>query len=313
MRTASVGPGLGSDAEIERELASWGDVIEYERPADVIESAARSLADGAVIGWAQGRSEYGPRALGNRSILADARPGGNKDRINAMVKKREAYRPFAPAVTAEAATRYFDLPDTVANYEFMSFVVDVRPERRAELEAVTHVDGSARVQIVDAAVSRRFHRLIQRFGDLTGTPVLLNTSFNNYAEPIVQTVRDALTCYLTTELDILFVEDFLIRRRPGPPRPFGGLVVHLRSVARLAKRIRTIRTGVRETCYEIYLEHPGGSHAEVTDRVFAMLEVADGTRTLDELAAATGVLVEKVMEELYGLWQQRFFHLLPRA
>jgi decarbamoylnovobiocin carbamoyltransferase/7-O-carbamoyltransferase len=279
----------------------------------VIETAARLLADGAVIGWAQGRSEYGPRALGNRSILADPRPSANKDRINAMVKKREAYRPFAPAVTAEAAGRYFNLPDTVANYEFMSFVVDVRPERRAELGAVTHVDGSARVQIVDADASHRFHRLIERFGDLTGTPVLLNTSFNNFAEPIVQTVRDALTCYLTTELDFLFVEDFLIRRRPGPLRPLGRLVVHLRPVARLAKRVRMIRTGLRETCYEIYLEHPGGSRTEVTDRIFAILEAADGTLTLDELAATAGVLVENVTEELYGLWQQRFFHLLPRA
>jgi decarbamoylnovobiocin carbamoyltransferase/7-O-carbamoyltransferase len=313
MRTASVGPDLGSDSEIERELAGWGDVIEYERPADVVESAAHLLADGAVIGWAQGRSEYGPRALGNRSILADARPGANKDRINAMVKKRESYRPFAPAVTAEAAEQYFDLPDTAANYDFMSFVVDVLPDRRAELGAVTHVDGSARVQIVDAAASPRFHRLIQRFGEITGTPVVLNTSFNNFAEPIVQTVRDALTCYLTTELDVLVVEDFLVHRRPGPPRPFGGLVLQLRPVARVSKRIRTVRTGVRETCHELYLDHPAGSRTEVTDRVFALLEAADGTQTLDELAAVTGVPLDGAMDELYGLWQQRFFHLLPRA
>lgn len=311
MRTASVGPDLGTSAQIERELSGWHDLIEYEQPPDIVESAARLLVNGAVLGWAQGRSEYGPRALGNRSILADARPGGNKDRINAMVKKREAYRPFAPAVTSEAAALYFDLPETLANYDFMSFVVDVREERRTELGAVTHVDGSARLQIVDPVANPRFHALIRRFGELTGTPVLLNTSFNNNAEPIVQTVRDAVTCYLTTELDYLCIENFLIRRRPGCSRGFGHLVLRFRPVTRLAKRIRTTRTGVREVIHEVYLEHTGGSRAEVTAPVFALLEAADGVRTLKELASDANGLPDEIMEELYSLWQQRFFTLHP--
>src|SRR6185437_6419845 len=146
----------------------WGDLIEYEKPADIVKTAAGLLADGAVLGWAQGRSEYGPRALGNRSILADARPAGNKDRINAMVKKREAFRPFAPAVISDAAATYFVLPKTAADYEFMSFVVDVREERTAELGAVTHIDGTARVQIVDPVANERFYELIRDFGELTG-------------------------------------------------------------------------------------------------------------------------------------------------
>jgi predicted NodU family carbamoyl transferase len=311
MRTASVGPDLGTSVEIERELIGWSDLIEYEQPADVVESAAQLLADGAVIGWAQGRSEYGPRALGNRSILADARPGGNKDRINAMVKKREAYRPFAPAVTEDAATSYFDLPETLANYDFMSFVVDVREERRAELGAVTHVDGSARVQIVDPVANSQFYALIRRFGELTGTPVLLNTSFNNNAEPIVQTVHDAVTCYLTTELDFLFIENFLVRRSPGRGRGFERLVLRFRPVTRLAKLIRATRTGAREIVYEIYLDHPGGLRAEVTAAAFALLESADGVRTLEELASGTGGLPDELKDEFFGLWQQRFFTLLP--
>lgn len=311
MRTASVGPDLGTTAQIERELSGWRDLIEYEQSPDIVESAARLLVNGAVLGWAQGRSEYGPRALGNRSILADARPSGNKDRINAMVKKREAYRPFAPAVTSEAAALYFDLPETVANYDFMSFVVGVREEQRTLLGAVTHIDGSARLQIVDPDTNPRFHALIRRFGDLTGTPVLLNTSFNNNAEPIVQTVRDALTCYLTTELDYLCIEDFLIRRRPGCSRAFDHLVLRFRPVTRLAKRIRTTRTGAREVIHEVYLDHTGGSSAEVTAPVFALLEAADGVRTLSELASDANGLPDEVKDELYGLWQQRFFTLGP--
>ena len=141
----------------------------------------------------------------------------------------------------------------------MSFVVNVRNERRAELGAVTHIDGSARVQIVDPVANARFYALIQRFGELTGTPVLLNTSFNNNAEPIVQTVQDALTCYLTTGLDFLIIEDFLIRRRPGCARAFGRLVPRMRPVTRLAKRIRTMRTGIREIRHEVYLEYSGGA------------------------------------------------------
>ena len=147
MRSACVGPDLGTTAEIEKELGAWTELIEWEQPADIVECAAGLLAEGAVLGWAYGPSEYGPRALGNRSILADARPSENKQRINSMIKKRESYRPFAPVVTASAAADYFDLPETLANYDFMSFCVNVREHRRAELGAVTHIDGSARVQL----------------------------------------------------------------------------------------------------------------------------------------------------------------------
>jgi decarbamoylnovobiocin carbamoyltransferase/7-O-carbamoyltransferase len=155
--------------------------------------------------------------------------------------------------------------------------------------------------------------LIRKFGELTGTPVLLNTSFNNNAEPIVQTVPDALTCYLTTELDFLIIGNFLVRRRPGSPRAFEHLVLRCRPVTRLAKRIRSTRSGIREILHEIYLEHAAGPRAEVTASAFALLEAADGLRTLEELAKDTGGLTDEVKDELYGLWQQRFFTLLPAS
>jgi predicted NodU family carbamoyl transferase len=313
MRSASVGPDLGTTTQIEKELAAWGALIEYEQPADIVDSCARLLADGAVLGWAHGRSEYGPRALGNRSILADARPSENKQRINAMVKKREAYRPFAPVVTEEAAMTYFELPETRANYDFMSFVVDVRKDRREELGAVTHIDGSARVQVIDRASNERYYRLIQRFGALTGTPVLLNTSFNNNAEPIVQSVHDAVTCFLTTELDFLVVEDFLIRRRPGALRAMDELVPRFRPVTRLARRIRVRPTGVREDVHEIYLDHTDGPRAEISPTVFALLEAADGVRTLSSLAINPADLSDETRAELYRLWQDRFFVLKPEG
>jgi predicted NodU family carbamoyl transferase len=311
LNSASLGPGLGTAAEIEKELAGWDDLVEYERPADIVESAAELLADGSVLGWAHGRSEYGPRALGNRSILADARPSENKLKINSMVKKRESYRPFAPVVTPEAAEAYFDLPETRANYDFMSFVVNVREDRREELGAVTHVDGTARLQVIDPSSNQRFYRLVRRFGELTGVPVLLNTSFNNNAEPIVQSVHDALTCFLTTELDVLVIEDFLVRRRQDHSLAFGSLTLRFRPFTRLAKRSRMTPAGTQEVVCEIYLDYPKGPRAAISAASFALLEVADEVRCLDALAETTGGLSAEVRRELYSLWQERFFILRP--
>jgi predicted NodU family carbamoyl transferase len=313
LRSACLGPDLGTTAEIEKELDAWTELIEWELSANIVECAAGLLAEGAVLGWACGPSEYGPRALGNRSILADARPSENKQRINSMIKKRESYRPFAPVVTASAAADYFDLPETLANYDFMSFCVNVREHRRAELGAVTHIDGSARVQIIDPVSNERFHNLVRRFGELTGTPVLLNTSFNNNAEPIIQTVQDALTCFLTTELDFLVIEDFLIRRRSGHELALDDMIVKFRPVTRLVKRNRQTLAGVREVTLEIYLDHPKGSHAEVSPAAYALLEAADGVQTIESLADAVGGLTTEVRRELFALWQQRFFALRPRA
>lgn len=312
LRSASLGPSLGEAAQIKETLESWRALIDFEYAADVVESAAGLLAAGAVLGWAQGESEFGPRALGNRSIVADARPSENRRKINAMVKKRESFRPFAPVVTPEAAHDYFDLPKTSADYDFMSFVVDVRESRREELGAVTHVDGTARLQIVDPATNERFHRLIERFGELTGTPVLLNTSFNNNAEPIVQTVEDVLTCFLTTGLDALVIEDFLIRRRSERPLAFDDFVLRFRPVTRLARSFRLTADGEREVVREIYLDYSTGPRAEISPEVHALLEAVDGSSTVSSLASRAGVILnDDVRTEIHALWQTRFFALGP--
>ncbi|NEE54992.1 carbamoyltransferase, partial [Streptomyces sp. SID8455] len=147
--------------------------------AELARLTARSIADGQIIGWFQGPMEFGPRALGHRSILADPRVAGARERINALVKKRESFRPFAPAVTEGAATTLFEIePEDVHRFAEMLFVAYVRPEYAERLPAVTHVDGSARVQSVSRGSSPLFWSLIEEFGALTGLPVLLNTSFN---------------------------------------------------------------------------------------------------------------------------------------
>lgn len=211
-RTPYLGLDVGDSAFIRRRLEAWSDVIAFDYCRDIASHLARSIADDEIVGWAHGRSEFGPRALGNRSIFADPRPARNRDRVNALVKQRESYRPFAPVVTLDDAERFFIFPSCSADFSYMSFVVEVREEVRELLAAITHVDGTARVQIVDEDRNPRLWQLLKEFGTITDIPVLLNTSFNNFAEPIVQTVDDAVVCLLTSGLAAAAVGDYIVTR-----------------------------------------------------------------------------------------------------
>jgi carbamoyltransferase len=216
LRHVYTGPGY-DDSDIAAALEEHADAVAWRRSEDIVEEVAEELANGRVAGWFQGRMEFGPRALGNRSILADPRPADMKDRINAKVKHREGFRPFAPAVTEEDAGDYFDMRG-LHDSPYMLFVVPVLPEKKSEIPAVTHVDGTARVQTVSRDTNARFHALIRAFGRRTGLRVLLNTSFNVMHEPIVCTPDDALRCFLNTDIDLLALGDFFVTKRPGNAR-----------------------------------------------------------------------------------------------
>jgi predicted NodU family carbamoyl transferase len=207
--------GLDIDKNIEKYLNQWGKLIKYDYKENIPEFAANLIHKGEAIGWVQGKSEYGPRALGNRSILADPRPNENKDRINAMVKKREAYRPFAPAVMEEDANIYFELIHK-KDYSEMIYVVPVKEQWQNILGAVTHIDGSARVQTVSKKKNDLFWNLLNEFKKLSGIGMLLNTSFNNNAEPIVETIDDAILTFLTTNIDCLIAGNFFIQKNCNP-------------------------------------------------------------------------------------------------
>jgi carbamoyltransferase len=200
-----------SDAEIVRALDVAG--LRYRRLGEspLIARVARDLADGKIVGWFQGRFEMGPRALGNRSILADPRRPDMRDVLNAKVKQREPFRPFAPAVLVERAAEFFEItqPDP-----FMTLAPRVRPESRDRIPAAVHVDGTGRIQTVERTSNPRYYGLIEEFGRLTGVPVLLNTSFNR-SEPIVASPRDAVECYLKSGMDVLVLGDYYVSGR-GP-------------------------------------------------------------------------------------------------
>lgn len=197
------------EAAIEAELNRRK--LRYERPADVAAATAALLHQGLVLGWFQGGSELGQRALGHRSILADPTRADMKDRVNASVKYREGFRPFAPAVPEEHQGEIFDLPPGETAY-FMEKVFALRSEVQAQLPAVTHDDGTGRLQTVRAADNPLFHQVLLAFGQLSGLPVLLNTSFNVNGMPLVESPADALDCYFQSGLEALVLGPFLLRK-----------------------------------------------------------------------------------------------------
>jgi carbamoyltransferase len=223
MEHCSWGPEYGAD-EIRRALAAgipqsqgndglWGE-INIETIPDLDRLAAETaaaLAGGEVVGWYQGRSEWGPRALGNRSILADPRRGDMKELLNRKIKRRESFRPFAPSILEERTGDWFtiDYPDP-----FMVKVYPIRPEKRAQVPAVTHADGTGRLQTVSQRANPRYWALIRAFEEKTGVPMVLNTSFNEN-EPIVNTPAEALDCFLRTRMDRLVLGSVVLTRRTG--------------------------------------------------------------------------------------------------
>ena len=188
--------------------------IRAANAGELLDRVTDYLTRGKVVGWYQGRFEWGPRALGNRSILADPRNPAMKDIVNAKIKFREPYRPFAPSAIAECATKYFQMGGAEKQYpaRYMLYVMPVRPDHHATLPATTHVDGTARVQTVFKESNPLYYGLIERFGQATGVPVVLNTSFNLRGEPIVTTPANAFSTFSRSEMDCLALGDFLIEK-----------------------------------------------------------------------------------------------------
>jgi carbamoyltransferase len=206
------GPGFSAEkihkAIASSELAREGYCVTELANEELARRAAAIVADGKILGWFQGRAEWGPRALGNRSIVADPRRADMKELLNRRIKHREIFRPFAPSILAEATGEWFEKSHPSP---FMTLAYAVRPEKRALIPAPTHVDGTGRLQTVTREANPRYHALISAFRDLTGVPVVLNTSFNDN-EPIVCRPEEAIDCFLRTKMDALVLRDFMITR-----------------------------------------------------------------------------------------------------
>ena len=207
MEGAYTGPEF-SNEDLRTAIESSGLACETHDDADLTRRAALDISNGLVVGWFQGRMEFGPRALGNRSILVDPRRSEMKDVLNQRIKKREPFRPFAPSILEDRVADYFEQTHPAPT---MLMVYQIKEERRKEIPAVSHVDGSGRLQTVSQRVNDRYYQLISDFNDLTGVPVLLNTSFNEN-EHIVCTPEQAIECFKQTRMDVLYIGNYAIRR-----------------------------------------------------------------------------------------------------
>ncbi|MEX1367765.1 MAG: carbamoyltransferase C-terminal domain-containing protein [Nannocystaceae bacterium] len=306
------GPGL--PAELEAALARWSSLVTVSLEADVAERAAEYLARGDVLGWMQGRMEFGPRALGNRSILADPRPVENKDRINALIKKREGYRPFAPVVRQERLHDFFMEDGVVKSLPFMTATVQVEPSSAAMLSAVTHVDGSARVQTVSEAQNERLWALLGRFEHHAGIPVLLNTSFNNNAEPIVCSVDDALVCLLTSDLQCIVVGDFWVEKRSDWEDRLDELCPRLCDHSSVHAATTRAGTRIRGEARPLYHLYDGRDSIAIPQWACTLLTMADGKTSLRGLLARLRIPVDQHQDArsiLRELWERRAIEWTP--
>ncbi|OYE02679.1 carbamoyltransferase family protein [Nostoc sp. 'Peltigera membranacea cyanobiont' 232] len=309
------GTDIGGSSSVLNQLMQWQHFIAFEKLMSVSEQTAKLLANGYVVGWVQGRSEFGPRALGNRSILADPRPDENKGRINKMIKKREGYRPFAPSVLEEDVDEFFEVPPNQKQLPFMIFVVNVIEDKRNLLGAVTHVDGTARVQTVSRKTNEKYWDLIHWFKKLTGVPILLNTSFNNNVEPIVDSVEDAVVCFLTTGLDYLVVGEYLIKKKEVSWQNYLSLKLLLPPHISLHQVKKVCTDSKFDNLFYIGNSYDTKFQVGVSAEVFRVLTLANSEKTVGNLLHENGETEEGkaqgIVKELMELWSQRLILLQP--
>ncbi|HEY3919584.1 MAG TPA: carbamoyltransferase C-terminal domain-containing protein [Stellaceae bacterium] len=314
VETVYWGTDIGDNRKIGRALERWSAFLDLRRSDNVTEEAAELMARGGVIGWVQGRSEFGPRALGNRSILADPRPAEHKDKINAMIKKREAYRPFAPSVLAERAADVFEVPPGHKSFPFMSFVINVREKWRPVLGAITHTDGTARLQTVSREQNPRYWELISAFERRTGVPLLLNTSFNNNAEPIVDSVEDAVVCFLTSGLNYLVAGDWIARKKRVTAQAYLRLKLSLPLAIRLVEERRAFSYRARRTDHALVWNYDSDSARPVAAETYRLLAAADGRCSLGEIMRPlrfSEAQRRRVLAEIREIWSDRRVILRP--
>ncbi len=308
---AALGP-IPSDFDFELALERFAPWIEVEAASAAAgesdDAVARALARHEVIGWYDGPTEFGPRALGHRSILAHPGRHATWDRINREIKRRESFRPFAPIVLADRASEYFAV-DTPT--PFMSLTAEVRRKHRPRLRAITHVDGSARLQTLSRPDNPRLHDLIARFAALTGLPILLNTSFNIGREPIVHSPEDAVKSFLDGGLDLLVLGPYRVRRRPWPPLAALKRLTLNQNPAASASRVLDGRG--ETTGATLMIE---GTMIETDGPMLQLFQRCDGSESastvIEAESAALGLSKAEVRRRLEQLYDWRAIRLSPR-
>ncbi len=305
------GPSIASASELKTQLSPWEVLLSIEKKTDIVGHAATHLSEGGTLGWIQGRMEFGPRALGNRSILADPRPAKNKDIVNSLIKNRESYRPFAVSICENSLGDFLDDTDVITSKAFMTSTAQVRSDKREQLGAVTHIDGSVRMQTVNAKQNQRYYALLERFGAITGVPALLNTSFNSNGEPIVCTVEEAITCMLTSGLNALAIGDYWIQKREGWRSSLVLLKPSLPPTTQVS--IGDMReTPIRDGALQHFISN-GIDHLPLSRESAHVLCDATGHTSLHEIITTLDLSTseQSIADEIFNLWTKRLLILRP--
>jgi len=308
----NLGPPIDDKIVVKDLLEQWSDWIIIDESEDPTEDAADLIYKGKVIGWVQGKSEFGPRALGNRSILADPRPAENRERINSIVKKREGFRPFALSILESEVENYFDVNNAKADLGFMTYVIPIKTEYKNKLGATTHIDGTSRVQTVSEGNNSLYYKLINSFYNKTNIAGVLNTSFNNNVEPIVDNITDSIVCFLTTDLDVLFIDSFCCHKKGD--KYDNLLKMYLRLPVTSKIEDVSFCNNKEELIRELKISHNHENRFEkISDNIGSLLldnnlkeNIGKG---INKLGISKGL--EDLMDEVFKLWQMRLITISP--
>lgn len=296
-----------ADQEIQAALHRHARLLRVEQPPDLARTVARDIADGKFIGWFEGGSEFGPRALGHRSIICDPRPSNMQERLNARVKFREPFRPYAASVLAEYASEIFDI---TGDEPFMMTVAPIKNAYRERIPSVSHIDGTSRIQTVDVHYPGRFREVIEAFHTISGLPLILNTSFNIRGEPIIETLDDALRCFLGCNLDVLYLgEQRITKLTINSVDDPASLVPVLNDAITIGTIIETEQGAAGLTRY--FCQARTGYRAPVSADDFMLLQHIDAQRSIRELATALNFeSVTWVVAMVSNLQQSGFISLM---
>ncbi|HTQ81304.1 MAG TPA: carbamoyltransferase C-terminal domain-containing protein [Thermoanaerobaculia bacterium] len=306
------GTEAGDEGRIAAELASWAGYLTYERVPKVALQTAALLAQGQLVAWVQGRSEFSPRSLGNRSILADPRSAGVPARVDAALHRPPGSVAVAPSILEAEAGHYFDLPPGAPSFPYMAFGVKARDERRADLAAALHTDGTAWLQTVSRELNPRLFEVLTAFKAETGVPALFNTSFTSDSGPVVDSVEDAVAAFLTTEIDVLVLGDFIARRTAPNPEARRARRISLPPYVRL-QQVRGFVTPERMAARcEIRTSYDANLSIPISSGLYSLLMALSGEEPLGDLLRNLHLDTageEALLQEIDELWARRLVQL----
>lgn len=305
------GANAGDGDRLKTELEKWRGFLSFEPAPNAAQDAARLIAQGAVVGWVQGRAEFGSHALGSRNVLASPSAIESKDRVRKALRIEDDGWPFAAAVLEEDAADWFDLPVAPECFRFKTFIVKVREDKRSLLPAITHVDGTARLQTVSRETNPRYWELLKSFRDLTGIPVLLNTSLNSSSEPAAGTFQDAIITFLTTGIDYLVAGEFVAGKKQAAQENYLSLLISLPPYVKVFRSKGY--TERQKSCArdEIRTSYDAQFRRKISPQASELLLRVDGPKPLGELlrAANGNSAAPELLAELNQLWSERLIEM----